>query len=101
MQPLTAPALAAQRLTARPYSLTALQRFAACPYQFQLAAIYQLAPLDEPAPLQRLDPLTRGSLFHEIQTAFFRTLGQERHAAALARAYRGRARTARLGHHRR
>ena len=74
VQPLTAPALAAQRLTARPYSLTALQRFAACPYQFQLAAMYQLAPLDEPAPLQRLDPLTRGSLFHEIQTAFFRTL---------------------------
>ncbi len=74
VQPLTAPALAAQRLTARPYSLTALQRFAACPYQFQLAAIYQLAPLDEPAPLQRLDPLTRGSLFHEIQTSFFRHL---------------------------
>ncbi len=74
VQPLTAPALAAQRLTARPYSLTALQRFAACPYQFQLAAIYQLAPLDEPAPLQRLDPLTRGSLFHEIQTVFFRHL---------------------------
>ena len=74
VQPLTAPALAAQRLTARPYSLTALQRFAACPYQFQLAAMYQLAPLDAPAPLQRLDPLTRGSLFHEIQTSFFRSL---------------------------
>ncbi len=74
VQPLTAPALAAQRLAARPYSLTALQRFAACPYQFQLAAIYQLAPLEVPAPLQRLDPLTRGSLFHEIQTTFFRTL---------------------------
>lgn len=74
VQPLTADALAAQRLTARPYSLTALQRFAGCPYQFQLAAIYQLAPLEAPAPLQRLDPLTRGSLFHEIQTAFFRTL---------------------------
>jgi hypothetical protein len=74
VQPLTAPALAAQRLSARPYSLTALQRYAACPYQFQLAAIYQLAPLEAPAPLQRLDPLTRGSLFHEIQTEFFRTL---------------------------
>ena len=74
VQPLTAAALAAQRLTARPYSITALQRFAACPYQFQLAAIYHLAPLDEPAPLQRLDPLTRGSLFHEIQTSFFRNL---------------------------
>ena len=74
VQPLTASALGAQRLTARPYSLTALQRYAACPYQFQLAAIYQLAPLEAPAPLQRLDPLTRGSLFHEIQTDFFRTL---------------------------
>lgn len=72
--PLTAPALAAERLTTRPYSLTALQRYAACPYQFQLAAIYRLAPLVAPAPLQRLDPLTRGSLFHEIQTQFFRTL---------------------------
>ena len=72
--PLTAPALAAQRLTARAYSLTSLQRYAVCPYQFQLAAMYQLAPLEAPAPLQRLDPLTRGSLFHEIQTAFFRDL---------------------------
>jgi ATP-dependent helicase/nuclease subunit B len=53
-----------QRVTARPYSLTALQRFAACPYQFMLSAVYRLAPLEEPAPLQKLDPLTRGDLFH-------------------------------------
>ncbi len=65
--PATRPALARQRLTARPYSLSALQRFAECPYQFQLAAMYRLAPLEPPAPLQQLDPLTRGSLFHEIQ----------------------------------
>jgi ATP-dependent helicase/nuclease subunit B len=74
VQPLTAAALAEQRLAARPYSLTALQRYAVCPYQFQLAAIYQLAPLEEPTPLQKLDPLTRGSLFHEIQTELFREL---------------------------
>jgi ATP-dependent helicase/nuclease subunit B len=66
--------LAEHRLTARSYSLTALQRYAVCPYQFLLAAIYRLAPIEEPAPLQRLDPLTRGSLFHEIQTTFYRTL---------------------------
>ena len=71
---LTRPALDQARLTARPYSLTALQRFAVCPYQFQLAAIYRLAPLEEPAPLQRLDPLTKGSLFHEIQTECLRRL---------------------------
>jgi hypothetical protein len=72
--PATATALAGQRLGTRPFSLSALQRFADCPYQFQLSAIYRLAPLEEPAPLQRLDPLTRGSLFHAIQTEFFRAL---------------------------
>ncbi len=70
----TGPALAAQRLTARSYSLTTLQRFSACPYQFVLSAFYRLQPVELPEPLQRLDPLTRGSLFHEIQARFFRTL---------------------------
>ncbi|MEO8678698.1 MAG: PD-(D/E)XK nuclease family protein, partial [Vicinamibacterales bacterium] len=73
----TAPALAAQRLGARPYSLTALQRFSSCPYQFLLAAIYRLAPLEAPAPLQQLDPLTRGDLFHRFQAATLRRLQQD------------------------
>ena len=72
--PEAAAALAPHRLAARSYSLTALQRYASCPYQFLLAAIYRLAPLEEPTPLQRMDPLTRGSLFHEIQAQFYRTL---------------------------
>jgi ATP-dependent helicase/nuclease subunit B len=70
----TKEAIAQRRLTARSYSLTALQRFSACPYQFLLAAVYKLQPLEQPEPLQRLDPLTRGSLFHEIQARFFRAL---------------------------
>jgi hypothetical protein len=65
-------ALADQRLAKRPFSLTALQRYAACPYQFLLSAIYRLEPLEEPTPLQRLDPLTKGALFHAIQAAFLR-----------------------------
>ena len=73
----TAPALARQRLGARPYSLTALQRFSACPYQFLMAAIYRLTPLDAPAPLQQLDPLTRGDLFHRFQAATLRRLQKE------------------------
>ena len=73
----TAPALALQRLTARPYSLTALQRFASCPYQFLMSAVYRLAPLDEPAPLQQLDPLTRGDLFHRFQAATLRRLQKD------------------------
>jgi CRISPR/Cas system-associated exonuclease Cas4 (RecB family) len=74
----TAEALAAQRLTARSYSLSALQRFSACPYQFVLGAFYRLQPVELPEPLQRLDPLTRGSLFHDIQARFFRALKERR-----------------------
>ncbi len=70
----TGPALAAQRLGARPYSLTALQRFSVCPYQFLLAAVYRLSPLEVPAPLQQLDPLTRGSLIHMFQAATLKKL---------------------------
>ena len=65
-----------------PYSLTALQRYASCPYQFLLQAIYRLEPFEEPTPLQRLDPLTKGGLFHAIQTAFFRERQSGRRAAA-------------------
>jgi ATP-dependent helicase/nuclease subunit B len=65
-------ALEEQRLAKRPFSLTALQRYASCPYQFLLSAIYRLEPFEEPTPLQRLDPLTKGGLFHAIQAAFFR-----------------------------
>jgi CRISPR/Cas system-associated exonuclease Cas4 (RecB family) len=68
------PMLAAQRLGARPYSVSALQKFTLCPYQFALSAIYRLQPNQEPEPLQRLDPLTRGSIFHEVQAVFFRAM---------------------------
>ncbi len=75
--PSVAPALAAQRLGARPYSLSALQQFAICPYRFLLAAVHRLAPREEPAPLQRLDPLTRGSLFHRVQAELLGALREE------------------------
>jgi ATP-dependent helicase/nuclease subunit B len=71
---MTGPILEAQRLGRRPYSLSALQKFAACPYQFLLSAIHRLEPTEEPEPLQKLDPLTRGSIFHEVQATFFRAL---------------------------
>jgi RecB family exonuclease len=74
---MTAPIVASQRLTARPYSLSALQKFATCPYQFLLSAIHRLEPAQEPEPLQKLDPLTRGALFHKVQAEFFRALQGE------------------------
>jgi ATP-dependent helicase/nuclease subunit B len=70
----TRDALDAARLHARPYSLSALQQYAACPYRFLLSAIYRLAPREDVAPLQRLDPLTKGSLFHRVQAEFLRVL---------------------------
>ena len=75
--PGTQAALDAQRLRRRPYSLSALQRYAACPYQFLLATIYRLEPWDEPEPLVRMDPLTRGSLFHKAQAEFYRALEKD------------------------
>jgi len=67
-------ALAAQRLSARAFSLSSLQKFSACPYQFLLSAVYRLHPLERPEPVQRLDPLARGSIFHEIQATLFNEL---------------------------
>jgi len=66
--------LAPQRLTARSYSVSALQRFAACPYQFLLGAIYRFQPLEQPEAIVQLDPLTRGAIFHEIQRDVLRAL---------------------------
>jgi RecB family exonuclease len=72
--PAIRPMLDSQRMAARPYSLSALQKFATCPYQFFLSAVYRLEPNEEPEALQRMDPLTRGALFHEVQAGFFREL---------------------------
>jgi CRISPR/Cas system-associated exonuclease Cas4 (RecB family) len=84
------PILDHQRLGARRYSLSALQKYSICPYQFLLSAIYRMRPADDLDPLQRLDPLTRGSLFHAVQTAFYRRL-QDEDALPVGEANRDRA----------
>ena len=67
-------ALAAHRLSARAYSVSALQRFAMCPYQFLLSTVFRLQPREEIVSLERLDPLTRGRMFHEVQAELVRAL---------------------------
>jgi len=62
-----AEALAERSPGARPYSATALQHFAACPYRFYLQAIQGLRPREEPVGIEALDPLQRGSLVHQVQ----------------------------------
>jgi RecB family exonuclease len=66
--------LTERRLTARSYSPSALQHYAACPYRFFLASIQQLEPRVEAAPLEQLDPLTRGKLIHRVQAETLRAL---------------------------
>ena len=67
-------ALEEHRLHRRSYSPTALQHFAACPYRFLLSAVHRLRPRDEAVWLEQLDPLTRGSLFHQVQFELFGAL---------------------------
>ena len=71
-------ALDAHRLSARAYSVSALQKFAACPYQFLLSAIYRLEPRQEAVALEQLDPLTRGHMFHRVQAELMRELRRRR-----------------------
>lgn len=67
-------ALGSQRLTTRAWSPSALENFAVCPYKFALHGIYRLKPRDESEQLQKMDPRTRGALFHEIQFELFQDL---------------------------
>ncbi|MCC6539529.1 MAG: PD-(D/E)XK nuclease family protein, partial [Bryobacterales bacterium] len=73
----TAGLLEAHRLSARVYSATSLQQYAACPYRFFLHAVHGLREREEIAALEQLDPLTRGALFHEAQFTFFQALKHE------------------------
>jgi CRISPR/Cas system-associated exonuclease Cas4 (RecB family) len=66
-----------QRLSARPYSATALQNFAVCPYRFLLSAIYGLEPREEPVPLEEMDQRTKGALFHRMQADLQRQLKEK------------------------
>ena len=44
------------------------------PVQFALHGIYGLRPREEAAPIEQMDPLTRGALFHEVQFALLNEL---------------------------
>jgi RecB family exonuclease len=72
--------LASKRLDRQAFSATVLQQFAVCPYRFFLSGIYGLRKREEAAPLQQMDPLTRGALFHAVQFQFFQEWQQRREA---------------------
>ncbi|MBI2376342.1 MAG: PD-(D/E)XK nuclease family protein [Deltaproteobacteria bacterium] len=66
VRPETLRILEAERPTARSYSPTGLQDFAECPYKFYLKSIFRLRPRDEIAPLETVDPRTRGAIHHSV-----------------------------------
>ena len=70
-------ALAAHAPGERPFSATALQHYAACPYRFFLYAIQRLEPRREPESIEELDPLQRGSLVHQVQFELLTRLQEE------------------------
>ncbi len=72
----TGDMLARFRPSVHPFSTTALQRYARCPYQFLLASIHRLEPRPDAAPLVRMDPLTRGAIYHDIQARAYRALAE-------------------------
>lgn len=61
-------------LSARPYSPSALERFAVCPYRFYLASIVRLAAREEPERIETIDARTRGTIVHAIYSAILRRL---------------------------
>jgi ATP-dependent helicase/DNAse subunit B len=73
--------LASKQLDRQPFSASVLQQFAACPYRFFLSGVYGLYERQDAAPLQQMDPLTRGALFHAVQFQFFQEWRQRRDAA--------------------
>jgi CRISPR/Cas system-associated exonuclease Cas4 (RecB family) len=70
----TLKVLEAHRFSQRSYSPSSLQHFSACPYRFLLQGVFQFRPREAAVPLEQMDPLTRGALFHEVQFQLFRKL---------------------------
>lgn len=71
------PALDANQFGTRPFSPTALEQYALCPYRFYLSALVRLQPLETPGELEELGPLEKGSMAHEVQFKLLSRLRDE------------------------
>ena len=58
----------------RAISPSRLETFATCPFRFFLKYVLRLEKVEEPEALERIDPLNRGSLIHEILETFLQEL---------------------------
>ena len=78
LDPAARAVLEEHRLSKRVYSPSTLQQFATCPYKFALQGILRLRPREEGVALERMDPLTRGALYHVVQFRLFRDLEERK-----------------------
>jgi RecB family exonuclease len=53
-----------------PLSPSTIEVYARCPYRFFLERLLRVKPLDEPETIIELEPLTRGSLIHDVLETF-------------------------------
>ncbi|HKO52978.1 MAG TPA: PD-(D/E)XK nuclease family protein [Polyangiaceae bacterium] len=67
------------RLIERGFAVTALERFAACPYRFYLTTVVGLRPRPVAGAIEEMDAATRGLLIHE----FLRSVSVELHEQGL------------------
>jgi ATP-dependent helicase/nuclease subunit B len=68
-------ALTPYLLTNRAWSPSVLQQYARCPYRFALRGVFGLREAEQPAGIQRMDPATRGELYHAVQFELLRGEG--------------------------
>lgn len=70
--------LSSERLSARPYSASALALVSACPYRFFLSAIMRISERSDVPELDELDARQRGVLFHSVQRRVLSALAERR-----------------------
>jgi RecB family exonuclease len=63
-------AIAAWLADSAPLSPTILEAYATCPYRFFLGRLLRVKPLEDPAAIVELSPLTRGEAIHRILELF-------------------------------
>jgi len=69
------------QLTGRGFAVTALEKYAACPYRFYLATVVGLSARKQAVAVEELDAATRGLIIHELLRSASVAL-QERHLFA-------------------
>lgn len=61
------PVLARYHPATKPFSASALERLAACPYRFALQSLFKLSPREVPEAIEDPNPRQRGTFVHDVQ----------------------------------